>query len=219
MNLLDLTKMCYLNVSYHTCTVHSDDKNPHDAFFVQTFLEEMDYQNQDIENHDRPLYTMKKADMKQQQHLNSKKTIVKASWSLRHTHHPMSFGPYLLNLLQPCFSNLPVLETWCNDVVYMQTFRARLSFVFWEPSHRSWPLKNRALADLSQLKKHLAQKITTRQREVDLDCLKRVWGTHVRTLEEDEQLKIASVNLPSHANIILHLRRQQNANFSTPTKI
>ena len=42
------------------------------------------------------------------------------------------------------------------------------------------------MGDISQLEEDLEQKITTWQREVDLKLIKSVWGTHVRTPEEDE---------------------------------
>ena len=55
-----------------------------------------------------------------------------------------------------------------------------------KPTRRSWPLKQGSMADIPQLKGDLAQKITNWQREVDLKLMKSVWGTHVRTPEEDE---------------------------------
>ena len=54
------------------------------------------------------------------------------------------------------------------------------------PPRRSWRLKQGSMADISQLKEDLEQKITTWQREVDLKLMKSVWGAHVRTPEEDE---------------------------------
>ena len=54
------------------------------------------------------------------------------------------------------------------------------------PTRRSWPLKQRSMGDISQLKEDLEQKITTWQREVDFKLMKSVWGAHVRTPEEDE---------------------------------
>ena len=56
-----------------------------------------------------------------------------------------------------------------------------------KPTHRSWPLRQGSMGDISQLKEDLEQKITTWQREVDLKLMKSVWGAHVRTLEEDER--------------------------------
>ena len=55
-----------------------------------------------------------------------------------------------------------------------------------KPTRRSWLLKQGSMEDISQLKEDLEQKITTWQREVDLKLLKSVWGTHVRTQEEDD---------------------------------
>ena len=55
-----------------------------------------------------------------------------------------------------------------------------------KPTHRSWPLQQGSLADISQLKETLEQKITTWQRELDLKLMKSVCGAHVRTPEEDE---------------------------------
>ena len=57
------------------------------------------------------------------------------------------------------------------------------------PTGRSWPLKQRTMGDISQLKEDLERKITSSQREVDLKLMNSVWGTHVRTPEEDELLE------------------------------
>ena len=54
------------------------------------------------------------------------------------------------------------------------------------PTHRSWPLKQGSVGDISQLKEDLEQKITTWQQAVDLEFMKSVWGAHLRTPEEDE---------------------------------
>ena len=54
------------------------------------------------------------------------------------------------------------------------------------PTRRSWPLKQGSMGDISQLKEGLEQKITTWQQGVDLRLMKSVWGSHVRTPEEDE---------------------------------
>ena len=54
-----------------------------------------------------------------------------------------------------------------------------------KPTRSSWPLKQRRMGDLSQLKQDLEQKITTWQREVDLKVMKSMWGADVRTPEED----------------------------------
>ena len=42
------------------------------------------------------------------------------------------------------------------------------------------------MGDISQLKEDLEQRNTTWQREVDLKLMKSVWGSHVRTPEEDK---------------------------------
>ena len=55
-----------------------------------------------------------------------------------------------------------------------------------KPFRRSWPFKQGSMGDISQLNEDLEQKITTWQREVDLKLMKKVWGAHVRTPEEDE---------------------------------
>ena len=54
------------------------------------------------------------------------------------------------------------------------------------PTRRSWPLKQGSMGDISQLKEDLEQKSTTWQREADLKLMKSLWGTHVRTPEEDD---------------------------------
>ena len=54
------------------------------------------------------------------------------------------------------------------------------------PTRRSWTFKQGAMRDISKLKEDLEQKITTWQREVDLQLTKSVWGAHVRTSEDDE---------------------------------
>ena len=55
-----------------------------------------------------------------------------------------------------------------------------------KPTRRSWLLKQGSTGDISQVKEDLRQKISTWQREVDLKLMKSVWGSHVRTAEEDE---------------------------------
>ena len=55
-----------------------------------------------------------------------------------------------------------------------------------KPARHSWSLKQGSMGDISQLKEDLERKITTWQREVDLKLMKRVWGAHVRTPDEDE---------------------------------
>ena len=54
------------------------------------------------------------------------------------------------------------------------------------PTRRLWPLKEGSMGYIFQLKEDLEQKITTWQREVDLNLMKSMWGTHVRTPEKDE---------------------------------
>ena len=55
-----------------------------------------------------------------------------------------------------------------------------------KPTGSSWPLKQGRKGDLSKLKEDLEQKITSWQREVDLELMNSVWGAHVRTPEEDD---------------------------------
>ena len=55
-----------------------------------------------------------------------------------------------------------------------------------KPTRRSWPLKQGSMGDISPPKEGLEQKITNWQRKVDPKLMKRVWGAHVRTPEEDE---------------------------------
>ena len=71
------------------------------------------------------------------------------------------------------------------------------------PTRSSWPLKQGRKGDLSQLKEDLEQKITTWQREVDLKLMKRVWGAHVRTPEEDD-LSEECVCKPPRACLCCH---------------
>ena len=59
------------------------------------------------------------------------------------------------------------------------------------------------MADLSQLKEDLEQKITPSQREVDLKLMKSVWGAHVRTPEED-RLSVECVCEPPRAYLCCH---------------
>ena len=71
------------------------------------------------------------------------------------------------------------------------------------PTRRSRPLKQGSMGDISQLKEDLEQKITTWQREVDLKLMKSVWGSHVRTQEEDE-LSEECVCEPARACLCCH---------------
>ena len=55
------------------------------------------------------------------------------------------------------------------------------------PTRRSWLLKQGSMGDIFELKEDLEQqKVTTWQREVHLKLMKSLWGSHVRTREEDE---------------------------------
>ena len=54
-----------------------------------------------------------------------------------------------------------------------------------KPTRSPWPLKQGRMGYLSQLKED-QHKITTWQREVDLELMKRVWRAHVRTPEGDD---------------------------------
>ena len=64
------------------------------------------------------------------------------------------------------------------------------------PTQRSWALKQGPMRDISQLKGDLDHKLTYWQREVDLKLMKRVWGAHVRTPEEDELSEECVCELP-----------------------
>ena len=55
-----------------------------------------------------------------------------------------------------------------------------------KPTRSSWPLKQGGTGDLSKLKEDLEKKITTWQREVDLELMKSLCAAHVRTPEEDD---------------------------------
>ena len=52
------------------------------------------------------------------------------------------------------------------------------------------------MGDIFQLKEDLEHKITTWQREVDLQLMKSVWGAHVRTPEEEEFSEKCVCELP-----------------------
>ena len=72
-----------------------------------------------------------------------------------------------------------------------------------KPTRRSWPLKQGSLGDISQVKEDLERKITTWQREVDLELMKRVWGAHLRTPEENE-VSEECVSEPPQACLCYH---------------
>ena len=59
-----------------------------------------------------------------------------------------------------------------------------------QPCQNLWQVKCAGIGDLPQLKETLEQKITTRQRQVHLKLMQNVWGAHVRTPEEDEELQV-----------------------------
>ena len=54
------------------------------------------------------------------------------------------------------------------------------------PACRSWASKQGSMGYISQLEDDLEQKITTWQREVFLKLMECVWGSQLRTPEEDE---------------------------------
>ena len=72
------------------------------------------------------------------------------------------------------------------------------------PTCRSWPLKQGSMGDISQLNEDREQKITTWQRQVDLELMTSVWGPHMRTPEEDE-LSEECVCEPPLAYLCCHL--------------
>ena len=86
------------------------------------------------------------------------------------------------------------------------------------PTSRSWPLKQGSMGDISQLKEDLEQKITTRQREVDLKLMKSVWDAHVRTPVDDELSEECECEPPQCAYVVTVHLRLWNLTFSTPTK-
>ena len=126
-------------------SIYCDDETEHDAFFVQTCVEEVE--NAEYPAPQKPLLSMRGEDplgkeldprSRQREYVDSKRRLVaKEPWYAR-------------------------------------------------PTRRSWRLKQRSMGDISQLKENNEQKITTWQREVDLELMKSVWGSHVRTPEEDE---------------------------------
>ena len=126
-------------------SIHSDDETEHDAFFVQTCMEQVE--NAEYVAPLKPLLSMRVEDPVDQE--------VDPRSRLRE---------YL-----DCKRRL-VAKKLC----------------YAKPTRSSWPLKQGRMGDLSQLKEDLEQKITTRQREVDLKLMKSVWGAHVRTPEEDD---------------------------------
>ena len=126
-------------------SLHSDDETEHDAFFVQTWVEEVE--NAEYAAPQTPLLSMRGEEpldeeldppSRLREYVDSKRRLVP------------------------------------KDLCYAR------------PTHRSWPLKQGSMGDISQLNEDLEQKITTWQRKVDLPLLKSMWSSHVRTPEEDE---------------------------------
>ena len=124
---------------------HSDDETEHDAFFVQTCVEEVE--NAEYAAPQKPLLSMRGEEpldeesdprSRLREYVDSKRRLVAK---------------------KPCYVR---------------------------PTRRSWPLKQGSMGDISQLKEDPEQSITTWQREVDVKLMKSVWGSHVRTPEEDE---------------------------------
>ena len=126
-------------------SVHSDDETEHDAFFVQTCVEEVD--NSEYATPQKPLLSMRGEEPRDEE---------------------FDRGSRLRE--------------------YMDSKRRLVAKIlcYAKPTRRPWPLKQGCLANISQLKEEPEQNITTWQREMDLKLMKRVWGAHVRTPEEDE---------------------------------
>ena len=126
-------------------SIHSDDEKEHDAFFVQTCVEEVE--NAEYVAPLKPLLSMSLEDPVDEE-------------------------------LDP--------RSRLREYVDSKRKLVAKKLCYAKPTRSSWPLKQGRMADLSQLKEDLEQKITTWQREVDLKLVKSVWGAHVRTPEEDD---------------------------------
>ena len=126
-------------------SIHSDDETEHDAFLVQTCVEEGE--NAEYAAPLKPLLSMRGEE------------------------------PLDAELDPP--SRLRAYVDSKRRLVAKKIWYAR-------PTRCSWPLKQWSMGDISELKEDLEHKITTWQREVDLNIIKSVWGAHVRTPEEDE---------------------------------
>ena len=126
-------------------SIYSGDDTEHDAFFVQTCVEEVE--NAEYATPLKPLLSMRGEE------------------PLDEESDPRS------RLREYVDSKRRLLS---NKLCYAR------------PTRCSWPLKQGSMEDISELKEDLEQKITTWQREVDLKLMKSVWGTHVRTPDEDE---------------------------------
>ena len=126
-------------------SIHSDDETEHNAFFVQTCVEEVE--NAEYVAPLKPLLSMRVKD--------------------------------------PVDEELDPRSRLRGYVDSKRKLVAK-KLCYAKPTRSSWPLKQRRMGDLSQLKEDLEQKITTWQREVDLKLMKSVWGAHVRAPEEDD---------------------------------
>ena len=112
-------------------SIHSDDETEHDAFFVQTCVEEVE--NAEYVAPLKPLLSMRVEDPVDKE-----------------------------------------LDPRSRLRVYVDSKRKLVAkkLCYAKPTRSSWPLKQRSMGDLSQLKEDLEQK--------------SVWGAHVRTPEEDD---------------------------------
>ena len=126
-------------------SIHSDDKTEHEAFFVQTCVEEVE--NAENATRQKSILSMRGED--------------------------------------PLDQRLDPRSKLREYVDSKRRFVAK-KLCYAKPTRRSWPSKQGSIGDISQLKEDLEQKINTWQRELDQKLMRSVWGTHVRTPEEDE---------------------------------
>ena len=126
-------------------SMNPDEETHHDAFLVQTCVEEVE--NAEYAAQQKPLLAMRG-------------------------------GEPLDEELDPQSRLREYVDSW-RRLVAKQLCHAR-------PTRHSLLLKQGSMGDISQLKEYLEQKITTWQGEVDLKLMESVWGSHVRTPEEDE---------------------------------
>ena len=131
-----------------TSSILSDDETEHDAFFVQTCMEEVE--NAEYVAPLKPLLSMRVEDPVDEE-------------------------------LDP--------RSRLREYVDSKRRLVAKKLCYAKPTRSSWPLNQGRMKNLSQLKEDLEQKITTWQREVHLKRMKRVWGAHVRTPEEDDLLE------------------------------
>ena len=136
-------------------SINSDDETEHDAFLLQTCVEEVE--NADYAAPQKPLLSMRGEE------------------PLGEELHPRSR---------------------LREYVDSKRRLVAKKLCYARPTRCSWPLKQGSMGDISQLEEDLEQKITTWQREVDLKLMKRVWGAHVRTPEEDELPEECVCELP-----------------------